>query len=119
MKAAATHIVIPRLKRNNAGVKLALVVDDHLLPRLSEHDTRLTPREVVHLPERVEREVEREDGDGKDVEEHPADHVPLAPQNEYKHLDGVDGDDHDEGDGLDLLVLGGDQVDEVDDLRVC
>ena len=92
-------------------------MDDHFLPRLSEHDTGLTPGEIVHLPERVERKREREYGDGEDVEEHPPDHVPLAAEDEDEGLDSVDSDDHDERDRLDLLALCDDQVDEIHDLK--
>lgn len=92
-------------------------MNNHLLARLSKHDTSLTPREVVHLPERVQRQHKREDGDSEDIEEHPPDHVPLATQNEDQGLNSVDGDNHDERDRLDLLALHSNQVDQIDKLQ--
>ena len=91
-------------------------VNDHLLARLSHDQTRLTPREVVHAPEGVERKVERERGNGQDVEDHPTDHVPLATKQEHEGLQTVDGDNHDDRRGRDTLVLSRNQVDEIDDL---
>ena len=68
-------------------------VNNHLLAGFTQDDTRLTPREVVHPPERVERKEEREGGDSQDVEDHPADHVPLAAQDEHERLQTVHGSD--------------------------
>jgi hypothetical protein len=53
-------------------------MDDHLLPSLTHDNTCLTPREVVHPPERVQREKERECGYCDNVKDHPANHVPLT-----------------------------------------
>jgi len=92
-------------------------VDDQLLSTLSNDHSSVSPREVVHRPERVEREVEGEDGDGEDVEEHPSDHVPLPSEEEDHDLETVDCADHDEGEGRNRLSLGGDEVDEVDELE--
>ena len=77
-------------------------MNNHLLTRLSQNDTRLTPREVVHAPEGVQGKEEREDRDGQDVEDHPSNHVPLAAQNEYKRLQTVDSSDEDDREGRDL-----------------
>lgn len=92
-------------------------MNDQLLSTLSNDDSSVSPREVVHRPERVEREVEGEDGNGQDVEDHPPDHVPLASEEEDEDLETVDGSDHDEGEGRDGLSFGGDEVDEVDELK--
>ena len=91
-------------------------MNDHLLAGLAENDTSRTPREVVHLPERVERQEERECRDSDDVEHHPADHVPLAPEDEHQCLKTVDRGNHDDGRRRNGLTLACDKVDEVDDL---
>lgn len=70
-------------------------MNNELLALLADDDTCVTPREVVHLPERVEREVEGEDRDGEEVEDHPADHVPFSAEEEDEHLESVDGGKHD------------------------
>ena len=59
---------------------------NQLFALLTHDHTCLTPREVIHTPERVERERKGEYWNGKYVEDHPSNHVPLAPQNEYKRL---------------------------------
>lgn len=92
-------------------------MNDQLLSTLSNDDSSVSPREIVHRPERVEREVEGEDGDGEDIEHHPADHVPLPSEEEDHDLKTVDSSDHDEGKGRDSLSFGGDEVDEVDELK--
>ena len=71
-------------------------MDNHLLTGLSQDDTSLTPGEVVHAPERVERQEEREDGNGEDVEDHPTDHVPLATKDEDQRLQTVDSGNEDD-----------------------
>lgn len=71
------------------------------------------PREVVHLPEGHEREDEREEGDPEDVDEHPANVLELAVQDEDDDLEAVDGAEHDEGERRDRLVLADDHVDEL------
>ena len=93
-------------------------VNDHLLSRLSQHNTSLTPREIVHLPERVEGQEEGEGGDSEDVEHHPPDHVPLATQDEHKRLKTIDSRNHDDGDSGDALVLACNEVDQVHDLKL-
>jgi hypothetical protein len=91
-------------------------VFDDLFPGLSDDETGGTPREVVHAPERIEREEERKDRDGENVEEHPTDHVPLPAEDEYQRLQTVDGRDHDDRQLRNGLALSGHDVDQVDDL---
>ena len=91
-------------------------MNDHLLAGLAENDTSRTPREVVHLPERVERQEERECRDSDDVEHHPADHVPLATENEHESLKTVHGSDENNGQRRDRCTSRS-QVDEIADLR--
>jgi hypothetical protein len=82
--------------------------------RLTE--TGGTPREVVHLPERVQREEERREGDGEDVDcwqgiyvnkysarhrqpsltEHPGDHIPAHAEDEDERLQAVNCREHDD-----------------------
>jgi hypothetical protein len=80
--------------------------EDHfLLSRLLEHDASLTSGEIIHLPERVEREHERKYGDGEDVEEHPTVHVLFAVEDADECPDSVDGDGQDKRDRPNLLAL--------------
>lgn len=87
-----------------------------LFATLSHDDTRLAPGEIIHVPERVEWDIEREDWNGEDIEYHPADHVPFAPENEHKCLEAVDCCQHDDSKQWDLLVFTDDKINEVDDL---
>ena len=91
-------------------------VNNHLLAGFTQDDTRLTPREVVHPPEGVQGKEEGEHGDGEDVEHHPADHVPLATENEHESLKTVHGSDENNGQRRDRCTSRS-QVDEIADLR--
>ena len=91
-------------------------MNHQLLTRLSQDDTSLTPREVVHAPEGVQGKEEREHRDGQDVEHHPADHVPLATHDEDQGLNTVYSRQHDNGESGDTLMFAGYQIDEIDDL---
>jgi hypothetical protein len=64
-------------------------VDNHLLTGLAHDNTCLTPREIIHPPKRVQREEEREGRNCKDVEYHPANHIPFATQDENEGLETV------------------------------
>lgn len=91
-------------------------MNDDFLARLSQDETSSTPREIVHLPERVQWKEEREGWDGKDVEDHPPDHVPLSAKNEHPRLKTVDGGDHDQRQGGDTFAFACDEIDEIYDL---
>jgi hypothetical protein len=84
---------------------------DYLLSSLSEHDTRRTPREVVHAPEGVDRKHEREDGNGENVKHHPSDHVPLASKDEHESLKTIHGTNHNERDDRNSASLADDRND--------
>ena len=70
-------------------------MNDHLFSSFTQHDASLTPREVIHPPERIEREEERERGDSDDVEDHPTDHIPFPPHDKHQRLQPIDSGDHD------------------------
>ena len=89
---------------------------NYLFASLTQYYTSLTPREVIHAPERVQRQKEGEDGNGQDVEKHPAHHVPFAPHDEYNSLQAVNGPQHNEGCHRNSLVLAGNENDKVYDL---
>ena len=91
-------------------------VNNHLLSRFSQHNTRLTPGEIVHLPERVQGEEEREGRNGEDIEQHPANHIPLPPHDEHEGLDTIDGRNHDQRQRRDGFAFTRDQVNEIDNL---
>lgn len=92
-------------------------VHDEFLPLLTQHHTSLTPREVVHLPERVQRQPERERRNREDVEDHPSDHVPLASEYEDEGLEAVDTSDHDESQLWYLFAFSGNNIDEITNLE--
>lgn len=69
-------------------------MNDHLLSRFSKNNTSLTPGEIIHPPERIERQEEGEGGDSNDVEQHPSNHVPLAPHDEDESLQAIDSSNH-------------------------
>ena len=100
-----------------AGVELSLLVAVVAFGLVARNLTRLTPREVVHPPEGVERQEEREDRNGEDVEDHPANHIPLAAENEHERLKTVDSRDEDDRQNGDRCMYACSEVDEVDDLR--
>jgi hypothetical protein len=103
------------LQRDRRRVKLALVVDEQALALLADNLARRTPRKIVHLPERDEREHEREERDREDVQEHPPDVLKLAVQDVDDDLAAVDGRDHDQGERRNRLVLADDHVHELQD----
>ena len=57
-------------------------VNNHLLALLTHDNTRSTPREIIHLPERVQRQEKREERNGQDVKHYPADHISLPTEQE-------------------------------------
>lgn len=89
---------------------------NELLPFLTENNTCCTPGEIVHAPKGVERQEEGECWNGKDVEDHPPDHVPLASKYKDQRLQAINSSDHDEREEWDAFVLSNTQVDEVDNL---
>jgi len=71
-------------------------MNDDLLPRFTQDDTGSTPREAIHPPEGIEWEHEGEDRDGKDIEDHPSNHVPLPPEDEHGGLQTIHRTNHDQ-----------------------
>ncbi|CAF3504264.1 unnamed protein product [Fusarium graminearum] len=110
-------VLLPLLARDRVGVELAFVGNDDLLARLTSNNTSITPVEIVHVPERVKRQTEGEDGNGSNIHDHPTNHLPLAAQDEDNGLQTVDGTKQQEGcDGHDGGV-GRDLVNQVDDIH--
>lgn len=71
-------------------------MDDEFLPRFAHNQTRSTPGEVVHPPEGVKRQDQREYRNGQDIEDHPANHIPFTPHDENKSLKAINSTQHDE-----------------------
>lgn len=61
-------------------------MNDKFLSLLPKNDTGGTPREVIHFPERIKRKEERESRNGKDIEKHPANHVPFSAEDKDESL---------------------------------
>ncbi|KAL0769411.1 hypothetical protein CaCOL14_008719 [Colletotrichum acutatum] len=109
-------VLLPLLLGDDRGVELALVGNDNLLARLAGNDTRVTPVEVVHVPEGVQRQGETEDGNGQDVQNHPANHLPLAANDKDDGLQTVNGTKHDESRDRHHAGVQGDGDNQVDDV---
>ena len=62
-----------------------------LLLAFTNHNTSVTPTELVHAPERIDREEERVDGVREDVDHHPTDKHKLALDDEDDRLQGSSG----------------------------
>jgi hypothetical protein len=92
-------------------------MNNHLLSRFSQDNTRLTPWEIVHLPEGIQRQEEGERRDSEDVKDHPSNHVPFAPHNEDQCLHTINRGDHNQWERWDGFAECRNQVDEVDDLQ--
>lgn len=113
---------------------------DHPLPLLPDNLASRTPGEVVHLPERVEREDEGEEGQHEDVDEHPSyatkkeessieeerergegkgrtDVFEFAMEDVDDDLTSVDDSEHDERERRDGLAVVHDEVDELSERR--
>lgn len=86
---------MPCLEWNGARIKLALVVDDQLLTGLSKYNSSVSPTKIVHLPERIERDEAREDWDGHQVDNHPANVLKFAMKDEDQGLQSIYGYNHD------------------------
>lgn len=112
-------VFFPFLLGNGVWVKFAFVGDDDLAAAFACDDTGVSPGEVIHVPEGVEREGEGEDGDGDDVDNHPADHFPLAAEDEDECLETVDGCEEDEGGVRDDGRISHKPDDEVDNVGNC
>jgi len=91
-------------------------MNDHLLSRFTQHDTSSTPGEVIHSPERIEREHEGEDWDGQNVEEHASNHIPLSPENKHEGLQTIHSANHDKRYDGKSFLLGDDLHNKIDDL---
>ena len=109
-------------------------LENLLRSTFTDDDTSVTPREVVELPERVNREEEGVDGIGElqseergqreafdrpereayNVDDQPSDELPLSLNQEDDSLETVNRCDQDQGDHRNLTTPGGDSDDEVD-----
>jgi hypothetical protein len=94
-------------------------MNNQLFALFSKDDTGGTPGEIVHLPEGIEREEERECRDSQNVEEHPANHIPFATEDEDQGLEAVNGGQHDQRPQRDDHVGHRNEVYQVNDLIGC
>ena len=83
-------IIVPSLEGNAARVEaFVFESDDFLFSFFADDDTRVSPREVVLVPEGVDGEDEGVDGEGEDVDDHPAYVLPLAFDDEDESLEAI------------------------------
>ena len=80
---------------------------------LAEDDARVAPAEVVLVPEREDRQHERIDGESDDVNNHPANMLPLPLDDEDERLQTVDRGNHDDRYQRKLSRVGCNTVDEI------
>ena len=90
------RVLFPALAGDGLGIELAFVADDKFLALITSDDTGISPGEIIHVPEGVERQGEGEDGCGDDVDDHPPDHFPFPSDDEDDGLETVDRAEKDE-----------------------
>jgi hypothetical protein len=122
------------LERNHRLVILVVVIDDNfLVAAFADNQTRVTPTEVVHAPERVDREeetvdritarneqVRREVKGGnvrKKVDNHPTYKHELALDDKHERLQTVDRRNHDNGNKRESCFAGSNGDNEVSQLN--
>ena len=85
------------MKGNAAGVETFVLNRDYLLAVLfADDNTRVTPGEVVLVPEGVDGEDKGIDGEGDEVDYHPSNVLPLSFKNEDQGLKSVHCSYHDD-----------------------
>ena len=99
--------------------------------RRKRRRSRISPTEIVHLPETGEREYETEERNGENIDQHPTwgnesarlrktrgrrltDVLEFTMENVDDRLESVDGTEHDEGSRRDSLTVRSDEVDELE-----
>lgn len=70
-------------------------MNDNLLTLLTNYQPSCSPTKIVHLPERVQGEEEREDWNSKNVKDHPSNHIPSHSEDEDEGLETIDRREHD------------------------
>jgi hypothetical protein len=111
---------------------------DHLLTTLSKYNTSISPREIIHVPEWVQRQKEGERGDSKNVDyelpligqrcnytrettwgltQHPSNHVPTQSEDKDQSLQTINGSEHDDTERRNGTSVGDDDVKQVSELH--
>ena len=107
----------PSLHHNAARIEFTVLVSV-IVPLVSGNLTRLTPREVVKVPECVGWEDKVPDGEGEKVDEHPADVRNLARGNDDQQTRKTkDNSQEDEGNLCGACTLDGTDDEQVDGKR--
>src|SRR5436189_4619625 len=83
-------VLFPLLLWYRTRIEPSFVRDDDLAAFLSSDDTCITPGEIIHVPESIERKTEREYWHGKDIYNHPAYHFPFASNYKNNALKTID-----------------------------
>ena len=96
-------IVVPSLQWNGSGVEaFVFQCNDLFVAFLSNHDSRVTPAEVILIPEGVDREDKAINGKCDDVDDHPSHVLPLSSNDENDCLQPIHRCDHDDRDQWEL-----------------
>lgn len=77
-------------------VEFSFVGDDNFAAAVTGDHACVTPGEIIHVPEGIQRESEGEDRDRNQVDDHPSEHFPLSAHDENEGLKTVDGTQEDE-----------------------
>lgn len=108
-------IVIPALKRDAFRIEPYIISnsDNPLVTLLANNDASVTPRKVILVPERVDRKDEAVYRVRHEVNDHPADVLPLSLDNEDDGLQAIHGSKDDNGEQRELAGVCSDKVDQV------
>lgn len=109
----ALFVIVPSHDRYTFAIKLALIGHDELSALVTHHNTRITPREIIKVPVRVDGNQEREDGDSKNRDNHPNDVLPFSVQQENDGLETVHTSNGDDGHDRDARSRCRQHVDEI------
>ena len=113
-KIVLESIVIPSLKRNRSRVETVISnSNDLLVALLTDDNSRVTPREVILVPERVDGQHKAVDREGDDIDDHPSNVLPLSLDDEDDRLKTIHCSDHDNRDQRKLTGMRTDSVDEI------
>jgi hypothetical protein len=106
------------LKWDARSVKAFVVchLDNALLALLPNNDASVSPGKVVLFPEAIKRKAECVDGKCNDVDDHPANVLPLPLNDKDYCLQTIHGGQHDDGDNWELTSVRGRTIDQITEI---
>ena len=96
-EAVGRGVIVPALQGDTARIESFVFESyDFLFSFFADNDTGVSPGEVVLVPERVNWEDEGVNGEGENVDDHPAYVLPLPFDDENQGLQAIDSSQHDD-----------------------